>query len=63
MGAPAAGPDAYSRLGAGGDSDSLPWVRRVMNTTLSRFQVLVAGVCSLRLALGVARFSYTPLLP
>ena len=34
-----------------------------MNTKLSRLKVLSAGVCSLVLALGVARFAYTPLLP
>lgn len=29
----------------------------------ARFRVLAAGICSLLLTLGVARFSYTPLLP
>ena len=29
----------------------------------ARLKVLFAGVCSLILAMGVARFSYTPLLP
>lgn len=30
---------------------------------LARWQVLAAGVCALVLTIGVARFSYTPLLP
>jgi MFS family permease len=34
-----------------------------MKSHLERYQVLAAGVSSLVLALGVARFSYTPLLP
>lgn len=34
-----------------------------MNERNERLQVLAAGICSLMLALGVARFSYTPLLP
>ena len=34
-----------------------------MTHQLSRFKVLSAGIFSLILALGVARFAYTPLLP
>ena len=34
-----------------------------MTDQQQRFRVLAAGICSLMLALGVARFSYTPLLP
>jgi predicted MFS family arabinose efflux permease len=34
-----------------------------MNTRFSRLRVLAAGIASLLLGLGVARFSYTPLLP
>jgi len=34
-----------------------------MNENASRARVLIAGICSLILALGVARFAYTPLLP
>ena len=34
-----------------------------MNDQKERARVLIAGICSLMLALGVARFSYTPLLP
>lgn len=34
-----------------------------MTGALSRYKVLTAGVLSLVLALGVARFAYTPLLP
>jgi predicted MFS family arabinose efflux permease len=34
-----------------------------MNDRLERARVLFAGICSLLLALGVARFAYTPLLP
>ncbi|HPT49520.1 MAG TPA: YbfB/YjiJ family MFS transporter [Accumulibacter sp.] len=34
-----------------------------MNERNERLHVLAAGICSLMLALGVARFSYTPLLP
>ena len=34
-----------------------------MNDQRQRFQVLGAGICSLILVLGVARFAYTPLLP
>jgi predicted MFS family arabinose efflux permease len=34
-----------------------------MDAKLSRMKVLTAGICSLLLALGVARFAYTPLLP
>ncbi|MBM3374880.1 MAG: YbfB/YjiJ family MFS transporter [Betaproteobacteria bacterium] len=33
------------------------------SSSLSRFQVLSAGIFSLLLTLGVARFAYTPLLP
>ncbi|MGA1252721.1 MAG: YbfB/YjiJ family MFS transporter, partial [Burkholderiaceae bacterium] len=33
------------------------------HSPLSRFQVLSAGIFSLLLTLGVARFAYTPLLP
>ena len=29
----------------------------------SRLKVMIAGLCSLILTMGVARFSYTPLLP
>lgn len=32
-------------------------------TLMDRYKVLGAGICSLVLALGVARFAYTPLLP
>ncbi len=34
-----------------------------MNFPSDRAKVLIAGICSLLLALGVARFAYTPLLP
>ena len=34
-----------------------------MTDQQQRFHVLAAGICSLVLALGVARFAYTPLLP
>lgn len=34
-----------------------------MNDPVQRLKVLGAGICSLILALGVARFAYTPLLP
>ncbi|HOB61198.1 MAG TPA: YbfB/YjiJ family MFS transporter [Candidatus Competibacteraceae bacterium] len=34
-----------------------------MTTQLERLKVLAAGICSLMLVLGVARFAYTPLLP
>ncbi len=34
-----------------------------MSEHAERARVLIAGICSLMLALGVARFSYTPLLP
>ena len=34
-----------------------------MTDQQQRFRVLAAGICSLVLALGVARFAYTPLLP
>jgi predicted MFS family arabinose efflux permease len=34
-----------------------------MDAKLSRTKALTAGICSLLLALGVARFAYTPLLP
>ena len=34
-----------------------------MTDQQQRFRVLTAGICSLVLALGVARFAYTPLLP
>lgn len=34
-----------------------------MNDQRQRMKVLVAGICSLILGLGIARFSYTPLLP
>ncbi|QID17238.1 YbfB/YjiJ family MFS transporter [Nitrogeniibacter mangrovi] len=34
-----------------------------MNDHAERARVLTAGICSLLLALGVARFAYTPLLP
>lgn len=34
-----------------------------MNSTHSRYQVLLGGIASLILMLGVARFAYTPLLP
>ena len=34
-----------------------------MNEQRERFKVLGAGIFSLLLALGIARFSYTPLLP
>ena len=30
---------------------------------LERWQVIAAGMCSLVLTVGLARFSYTPLLP
>lgn len=35
----------------------------VSTSKSTRFKVLFAGVCSLILAMGVARFAYTPLLP
>ena len=34
-----------------------------MSSRRERFQVMGAGICSLILVLGVARFAYTPLLP
>ena len=34
-----------------------------MPHTAERIRVLIAGVCSLTLMMGVARFSYTPMLP
>ena len=34
-----------------------------MSDTIERARVLGAGICSLLLALGIARFSYTPMLP
>lgn len=34
-----------------------------MNNTLTKSQVYFAGICSLVVTVGVARFSYTPLLP
>ncbi len=34
-----------------------------MTSQISRFKVLFAGICSLILSMGVARFAYTPLLP
>ncbi len=34
-----------------------------MNDSTSRFKVLTAGIISLILTLGIARFAYTPLLP
>ncbi len=34
-----------------------------MSHTAERIRVLIAGVCSLTLMMGVARFSYTPMLP
>ncbi len=34
-----------------------------MQAGLSKFQVYIAGVCSLIVTAGVARFSYTPLIP
>lgn len=34
-----------------------------MNQASDRYKVLFAGICSLILSLGIARFSYTPLLP
>lgn len=34
-----------------------------MDDRIQRIKVLTAGICSLLLALGVARFAYTPLLP
>ncbi len=34
-----------------------------MSTQIDRLRVLGAGICSLVLMLGIARFSYTPLLP
>jgi predicted MFS family arabinose efflux permease len=34
-----------------------------MSNQKQRFKVLCAGICSLLLSLGVARFAYTPLLP
>ena len=37
--------------------------RRSMDAKLSRAKALTAGICSLLLSLGVARFAYTPLLP
>lgn len=33
------------------------------SSMLTRTQVLFAGICSLVLAMGIARFAYTPLLP
>ncbi|MDX1916114.1 MAG: YbfB/YjiJ family MFS transporter [Methylophilus sp.] len=34
-----------------------------MTSQISRFKVLFAGICSLILSMGIARFAYTPLLP
>lgn len=34
-----------------------------MSTEAQRIRVLIAGVCSLILTMGIARFAYTPLLP
>ena len=34
-----------------------------MTSSVTRFKVLSAGIFSLILVLGVARFAYTPLLP
>ena len=34
-----------------------------MNEKIGRLKVLTAGICSLILTLGIARFAYTPLLP
>jgi len=34
-----------------------------ISTSPSRLKVMFAGLCSLILTMGVARFSYTPLLP
>ena len=34
-----------------------------MSLAVERIKVLIAGVCSLTLMMGVARFSYTPMLP
>ena len=36
---------------------------RQMNTQQARYKVLGAGIASLMLVLGIARFAYTPLLP
>jgi len=37
--------------------------KKAMNAPHNRFTVLLGGICSLVLMLGVARFAYTPLLP
>ena len=34
-----------------------------MSTQIDRIKVLSAGICSLILVLGIARFAYTPMLP
>lgn len=34
-----------------------------MSYSTQRIKVLIAGVCSLTLMMGVARFAYTPMLP
>ncbi|MCG8123740.1 MAG: MFS transporter, partial [Candidatus Thiodiazotropha taylori] len=34
-----------------------------MNPKTERLKILVAGILSLILTLGIARFAYTPLLP